>query len=244
MDLSELIIEYPNAISDDVCDALIGKFERDEKNQLRGISALGAVDTLKRSTDIHFSGITEDPEWMELDKIVHDMVSPYMHKWTHYLQDCLGQCISEAFVHDTGYQIQKTVTTGGYGWHSDDANTVVSNTLAYPDGSQPWCAWYSRRYATYLLYLNGQDGNFEGGRTQFRVGKDEIYSIVPKKGSMVMFPANGLYPHQGETVTSGVKYLATGWLCDMISTEVYLDHMYTPELIEEYETVFRKRVVQ
>ena len=134
--------------------------------------------------------------------------------------------------------------TGGYGWHSDDATTVISNTVAYPDGSQPWCAWYSRRYATYLLYLNDQEGNFEGGRTQFRVGKDKIISFTPKRGNVLMFPANCLCPHQGEPVTAGTKYLATGWLCDMMSTEVYLDHALTPALIHEYETVFNKKVAQ
>lgn len=60
------------------------------------------------------------------------------------------------------------------------------------------------RYFTVLCYLND---DFDGGQTSFpSLG----FSIVPKKGRAVIFPAT--YPHRGEAVFRGHKYVFVTWL--------------------------------
>ena len=66
------------------------------------------------------------------------------------------------------------------------------------------------RLYTYIVYLNDRIG-VEDGRTQFSFG-DDIISIEAKAGKLLMFPANELYTHRGETLTTGEKYLMTGWI--------------------------------
>ena len=90
----------------------------------------------------------------------------------------------------------------GYTWHSDEWDSPVPDAVIGPHQA------LSYRFATYIFYLNDE---FEGGRTQFRF-KDDIYSITPKQGMLLLFPATNFYFHRGETVTSGNKYIATGWL--------------------------------
>jgi prolyl 4-hydroxylase len=67
------------------------------------------------------------------------------------------------------------------------------------------------RIATVILYLND---DFEGGQTNFNALD---ISVEPKSGSILYFqyfPEQGAYDteHEGVSVTSGVKYIATLWI--------------------------------
>ncbi|MDT4967772.1 MAG: hypothetical protein QOJ64_2509 [Acidobacteriota bacterium] len=60
------------------------------------------------------------------------------------------------------------------------------------------------RYFTVICYLNA---DFEGGNTSFPQLK---YSITPRPGKAVVFPAT--YLHCAEPVTKGEKYVLVSWL--------------------------------
>jgi len=62
----------------------------------------------------------------------------------------------------------------------------------------------SDRFFTVLCYLNG---NFSGGQTSF---PDLGYSVEPRPGKAVIFPAT--YLHSSEPVTRGLKYVLVTWL--------------------------------
>ena len=68
-----------------------------------------------------------------------------------------------------------------------------------------------------MWYLND---DFGGGQTQFRVGgnNNDIFSVAPKQGKLICFPASWYFHHRGDTVTNGSKYVCTGWLSDHVST--------------------------
>jgi hypothetical protein len=63
-----------------------------------------------------------------------------------------------------------------------------------------------KSYLTFLIYLND---NFQGGETKFYLPHQLSRGIVPKAGSILIFPQGNLASliHEGAAVTSGVKYV-------------------------------------
>ena len=58
----------------------------------------------------------------------------------------------------------------------------------------------SLRYVAFIYYLND---DFEGGETVFYPD----VSIKPKKGSVLLFPPYWMFPHRGNPVIKGKKYI-------------------------------------
>ena len=57
----------------------------------------------------------------------------------------------------------------------------------------------------YMLYLNDID---EGGETEFLYqGK----KLKPEQGKVVIFPCGFTFPHRGNPIYKGEKYIITGW---------------------------------
>ena len=64
----------------------------------------------------------------------------------------------------------------------------------------------SKRYLAFLLYLNDIS---EGGTTKFL---NRGITIIPKKGRMVVFPPNWMFPHKGNPTISSDKYILSTYL--------------------------------
>ena len=211
MNLQDYIITYDNVLTGEQCDRIIEKFEADDRKHA-GVVGEGRVRDIKVSTDLQISGLED---WDELDKVFFDALAPKFSEYTEFLIDN-GMELNYSKMDDSGYQIQRTSIDGKYDWHNDHAIDYIDGSTVNEEG-QPLTAQYRRRFMTYIFYLNDQEGNFEGGRTQFQFGKDsEIFSYTPKKGTLLLFPATPMYRHRGERVTSGEKYIATGWGQDYI----------------------------
>ena len=193
---TDLIVEYPNALSDDLCSEIIEKFEQDPRKQ-EGQTGPNKISDLKKSTDLW---ISDFHDWREMDGRIYEEFSPYVKPYFDHLKETLGaivQCTNTQVV-DSGYQIQRTNVGQYYGWHTDDEYAACMDTLTHPIRGEmdSGSSGYQRRLFTYIFYLN--DG-FEGGRTQFRVGSGEegCYSVTPEKGKLLCFPAHFLFWHQG-----------------------------------------------
>ena len=67
------------------------------------------------------------------------------------------------------------------------------------------------RTLTVILNLNE---NYEGGDFVFfhQDNKTEMKRVSCKKGTVIMFPSNFLYPHAVEPVTKGTRYSIVSWL--------------------------------
>lgn len=228
MNFRDLIVEYPEVLDKDLCDTIIDLFE-ESQHKIEGISSQGNGSNIKISTDLHISAI-DDPKWADIDAKLYKLLEPVVLDWNTYLVENLGNIIS-GVVQDSGYQIQRTSVGGKYDWHTDDSNSAILDTARYSNSTDSLMAWYTRRYSTYIMYLNDQKNNFEGGRTQFKIGNGDIMSIEPKMGTVLMFPANALFTHRGEVVTSGNKYLITGWLSDCIECQAHESHELSQQLM-------------
>jgi hypothetical protein len=88
-------------------------------------------------------------------------------------------------------KIQKTLPTQGYHiWHCEhDPGLDTANRIL---------AW--------TLYLNDVE---EGGETEFLY---QSLRFKPKTGTFILFPAYFTHTHRGNPPLSGEKYIATGWI--------------------------------
>ena len=105
----------------------------------------------------------------------------YIHKY--------GHLATAAAMYSTTQKVQKTPAGGGYHvWH--DENTTMSHCT---------------RKVVWMFYLND---DFKGGETEFLYYHKRI---VPKKGTLLLWPAGMTHAHRGGLVTEGMKYVVTGW---------------------------------
>lgn len=206
MAFTDLIVEYPNVLSKELCDEIIRRFDEDDR-KYPGSTAWGVGGT-KTSIDLN---ISEFDGYEDLDSQMYeafkDPLQDYVEKYTTIIDGTLG---GTGF-HDTGYQVQRTDPDGYYHWHHDFTSEPVSGYDHVNDAGARKCVVRDRHF-TYIFYLNDRTEFPEDGRTQF-THAGEIYSIIPEVGKLLMFPANVIYTHRGEVLKNGVKYLATGWCC-------------------------------
>jgi len=96
---------------------------------------------------------------------------------------------SEGNVDMTGLQIQRYKVGDHFDWHCDSLSGVG-------------------RIFAFIIYLN--DNN---GCTEFLNGKQ----VKPESGKIVFFPTTWTYPHRGQELKVGTKYIITGFVCHIVS---------------------------
>ena len=210
----DYIIEYPNVIGSDLCNDIITKFDSDDR-KYQGRSSAGVFLDVKDSIDLPISALED---WDDIDGQIYESTTKY---FSDYIKDYLSWTNNNppCILNDCGYQIQKTTPGGQYIWHHDALLSPLIGT-DYVTNAGFNKQWVRERIFTFILYLNdridGQDS--ENGRTQF-YNSGISKSVVPEKGKLLLFPANTFWTHRGEPLTTGVKYLLTGWCSGYFATE-------------------------
>ncbi|MAA92091.1 MAG: hypothetical protein CMQ57_00965 [Gammaproteobacteria bacterium] len=202
----DYIIEYPNVVSKELCDEIIDRFEADEKVK-PGKSGAGLTNS-KISDDLLITG---DPKWDDIDDVLYKAFNPY---FTNYMDLLIKDAhYSEPMMfHDRGYQIQRTTPGGHYHWHDDASSEVVPLRSFIHKETDYEVAFVNNRIFTYILYLNDRSDQLDNGKTQFyNCGVSK--NIISEPGKLLLFPSSQFWTHRGEELTSGVKYLLTGWCC-------------------------------
>jgi hypothetical protein len=228
MEALDLIIEYPNAFPDDLCDEIIRRVDQDSRLK-PGFSGIFGPDetTNKISDDLCISDIDG---WYDIDKQLCDIISPYISNYAQFLVDTFF--FDEMFcIKDLGYQIQKTKPGGFFNWHNDQAIEIFDD-LKYRNEFAGSIYPIRDRIFTYILYLNDRY-EYEDGKTQFKFG-NKYKTITPERGKLILFPANPLYPHRGVPLENGVKYLMTGW----VVRYTIISSILQPEDLQERRNLF------
>lgn len=106
--------------------------------------------------------------------------------------------------------------TGGNGTLYFCNTLEIPNILCYKHRSdQPhkfnihsdaWSVESSTRQVSVIIYLNDVE---EGGETKFTHSN---ITVKPKKGTVLMFPSNFCYMHEGCEPVSNNKYIIVGWI--------------------------------
>lgn len=180
------IEEYANAYSKEFCNDVIRAFEDAYDNQLTYFQN----DIHKNSDD----RIAYD--WAPSSQVYYQNTNFIKHFYevlsdvykNHYSQKY--NILTKLFQHTPkGMGIQRTGPGQGYhSWHVEQGNVASSN-----------------RIIAYLLYLNSIE---DGGETEFLY---QGLKIKPEQGKLVLFPTAYTYPHRGNPIYNGYKYVISGW---------------------------------
>ena len=178
------IKEYPKALSKELCQKIIAKFE-----EAPGLQRVGEVynggkvelSDFKVSTDMYIDNI---PHWreikVEIDKALEKCFIDYSK----------GIRIDPTPSLQTPYQIQRYEK--GKGKFKEHIDNSGFGQAQY-------------RYVAVIIYLNDVE---KGGETTFN--KQHFY-IKPEEGKIALFPPYYTHPHIGEVPHSGPKYIITSF---------------------------------
>jgi len=210
--MRELVLwEKRDMLDSGFCEHVINKFKKDP-NKHDGFISRGVVDkSIKSSIDLNISGY---PEWSEEDKEFQDRLRNAMHEYRDHLSSINPRLIPVTNrIKDSGFQVQQTNPGEGYTWHSD----VHAYTQRVDDAFLT-----NIRCLTYIFYLN-TIADFDGGYTEFIDGTQ----VTADRAKILLFPSTWDYVHRGFPPKT-TKYIATGWIYDVIKTPVSFDTQTVP----------------
>jgi len=179
------VYEIPNALPGDVCREMIRRFEEKMDQQYPGRVGQEGLEaaSIKKTTDLRISG---RDDWKDIDAILMQSLSKQFSAMAEQFPFFAANRFK-----DLGYNLQRYREGEYYHWHVD----------AGPGE-------FMIRQLVAIWYLNAMPG--PGGETEFPL--QEIL-VKPEEGKLVLFPPFWTHPHRAVTVTSGVKYIATTWIC-------------------------------
>ena len=177
------IFEMHAALALDICQEMIGRFERHADEQYPGRIGQNVQrdDSIKRSTDLVLSG---KQHWQDLDRELFRSLNRALAEFKQRYPFFAGP------FKDMGYAIQRTDPGEFYHWHIDG-------------GSHE----FAMRQLVAIWYLN--DLSDQGGETEFEY---QDVRITPQAGKLLLFPPFWTHRHRGATLRSGRKYIATTWV--------------------------------
>ena len=199
--LEDFIVEIPNFMSKEDCDAVINIFN-DVDDHFKETGKLIHVDEegnqsvmtnsdVKSGTDMDLTtsgsetglcyALTIHEKLMKSMKYYKDIVSMKCPTFG----EILHQVLSPNATMVTAPILQCTGPGQQFKWHVD---TMKENT-----------------FLAFILYLNNSE-EFEGGYTDFVSRR-----VVPEAGKLLIFPAEDCMLHRGVVVERGFKYIITAF---------------------------------
>ncbi|MHB1566798.1 MAG: 2OG-Fe(II) oxygenase family protein [Acidiferrobacter sp.] len=179
------IYEIDQALAPDICREMIRRYEGNPEQQYPGRIGQNEANApeIKRSTDLRISG---RKDWQDIDaQLVRSLASAF-----NACAEMFPYFAANSFK-DMGYNMQRTGVGEYYHWHVD----------AGPGA-------FLQRQLVAIWYLNDVDG--PGGETEFAA---QQVKIVPREGTLILFPPFWTHCHRGVTLDRGIKYIATTWVC-------------------------------
>jgi len=191
MEINTFIREYENVLSEEYCDALC-KFLETQAFTKAGIIDLGSKDLTKTDFEIrrtyqyNFVRRHESMTHVHHSCRLHELVKNYLKK---YAQDLNIFDLPISGIQDI--TALKYEAGGFYTWHVDH------------------CAEVPRTFS-FILLLNDK---YEGGELCFRnPNKEKEFAIVNKKGKLIIWPSNFMYPHTVKPLINGTRYSVVSWV--------------------------------
>ncbi len=235
--MSNFIVEYKNALSDEYCDQLIEKFETFPHKEA-GRTGAGIDKSKKDSLDCY---ISQHPYWQQdcnqLSQLVLSAIVNYTRQFPFLLTGAVSPSIQdpktkevrsisyEDITHLTDQQVENLVKMifrldhinlqryskgkGGYHhWHSEH--------FPHPNDATQKSL---HRVLLWLVFLNDIE---EGGETEFFYQKTKL---KPRKGSLVLAPVNFTYTHRGCVPLSSDKYVLASWVMYNHADQLYANRI-------------------
>ena len=177
------IFARQNALATDICREMIERFERHPGEQYPG--RIGQTRNYDDSVKRSTDLVLSGKShWQDLDRELFRSLNQALAEFKNSYTFFAGP------FKDSGYAMQRTDPGEFYHWHIDGGSHEFAN-----------------RQLVAIWYLNTlQD---QGGETEF---KHQSVSITPEAGKLLLFPPFWTHLHRGQTLKSGVKYIATTWV--------------------------------
>ncbi len=181
------ISEYPNAVSGELCETIIARFEQDPRRTPSAAYAKGQPVThnLRTGTQLVCDAAGD---WAD---IVETIVPALQSTLASYAQEypALNTVLEHEGLDCTGPVIERVDPGQGFAWHYDQTSFSRQRVLAG------------------LLYLKTIE---DGGYTEF---KAQNVSVRSEAGKIVLFPPYWTHMHRGVSPTSETKYaLSFFWI--------------------------------
>lgn len=187
--IKDFIGIYENALSSYVCDKLIDHFEYMEELN---------IPKSRQETD-NVSIMHKADKNMFIDQIEttkeRNMFCSYIEDVNIAVKTALDRYSTEFPSIDEEkwiinyWKLQKTKPTEGYHvWHKEHSKAD------------------SMRFLVLIVYLNDIE---DGGETEFLY---QQLRVPPKKGTLVLFPAQFTHIHRGNPPLKDTKYILTSWI--------------------------------
>jgi len=220
--MKDFIKVYDNAVSDRHCDQIIQRFEASQFTY-QGHSGPEVDPKIKDSLDLN---ITNLGDWSATNALITDAVFQclidYMGKYSFML---VGANIPIFKQPQTG-EICKLTHENFDEFGRPYIDTLIARTYRlgqmniqkYPKEQGGYHHWHSEicadgedcetlhRALFFILYLNDVD---EGGETEFFY---QDRRVSPKKGRIIISPADFTHTHKGHVPVSNDKLIATSWV--------------------------------
>lgn len=188
MDKPDFIEVYDNVFSKEFCEKVMNVFDFAQENKLtlnrQEHDGAKPLDKKDNAFFIPSYPLDSMPKgiFSEFSDIFWTVVYPqYEHKY-----GSLKHLDKHA---NYTIKVQKTEPSEGYHiWHCETADRVTASRVL---------AW--------SVYLND---DFEAGETEFLYQQKRI---IPKQGSVLIFPTGFTHVHRGNPPINGTKYIITGW---------------------------------
>jgi len=183
-DIREFIKVFDDAIPLDLCDRIIEEY-RNNKNWESAAVGGGVVnDSVRRVNTIRI----DDPSVIYLNFDVRQRLNFGMHESIFYAIQKFRQIApSMNAENNSGYSLLRYNEGDFYKEHTDS-----------------WIG--DPRHVSCSFHLND---DYEGGEFAFL---NREFKIKAKKGSLVMFPSNFMFPHEILPVTKGTRYSIITWI--------------------------------
>lgn len=186
--LSHYVRVYDNAFSELFCKFLIDQYELEkQKFQTARIS--------EHEWDFDYRCFEE------VNICAEDVFKPYLqqyydrikHVYTQYTKD-IGSKYLPSDVNLESARLKKYENNDNdqFGWHTDVGDASSAS-----------------RFLVMFTYLNDVD---EGGETEFESDENNLFTVKPKCGRIVVFPPMWTFPHRGKKPISNPKYILSTYL--------------------------------
>jgi hypothetical protein len=190
---SNFIEMYSNALSDKSCDYIVNSFEDFKEHAKSGRMGYGVDKDKKDSIDMNLVDIKhklDDDLLSEIKTSLKNNINKYTEKYKLVYDMPNIWDFFSIFPYEVS--IKKYIkNTGGYHiFHSDNFASGVSIF----------------RQLVCMYYLNTVD---EGGETEFY---HQRLKIMPRRGTLVIFPTYFTHMHKGHVPLSNDKYILNFWL--------------------------------
>tara|TARA_R100000388_G_scaffold10487_1_gene8881 strand:- start:5 stop:565 length:561 start_codon:yes stop_codon:yes gene_type:complete len=181
--LIDYIKVYENILSKSECDFILNEYKETDEWTDSTVKSLNNNIRKCQSIGISLDIVINNNQIVRknIDQFLFQKVGNIATKYTNTFQHSKSGVLS-----DTGYDLLRYTEGGFYKIHTDS------------------CTENPREFSMSII-LND---DYEGGELAFF---EKEYIIKPTTGSVVVFPANFMYPHEVITVKNGVRYAIVTW---------------------------------